>query len=103
MKHDGKLETCPSRRPFFINKNTSREQLLYNNNKNGSWTKDINKNTNKPNKYSPKAKISRYLPKLNSVCFEYPFDHINPMDNTHDENQLIDAHKELSIEDSKEG
>ena len=42
----------------------------------------------------PKAKISRHGPKINSVLFEYPYYQINPMENTNDDTQLIDAHEE---------
>ena len=31
-------------------------------------------------------------PKANSVCFEYSYDHINPIENTNDETHFIDEH-----------
>ena len=37
---------------------------------------------------------------MNSVCFEDPYDHINPMDNTHEETNLIDTQRK-DIEDSE--
>ena len=38
---------------------------------------------------------------MNSVRFEDPYDHINPMDNTHDYTHLIDT-QEHNIEDGED-
>ena len=84
MKNDIKIETCTFRGPFFINKKTAREKLLQNNHKNGSRPKEFNKNTDKSNTDPPQDKISCHQPKVNSVRFEDPYEHINPTENTHD-------------------
>ena len=91
MQHDGKLETCPFRGPWFIKKNSSREQLLQKNHKNGSHPKDSNKNTDTSNTYTPQATIDRHGQKLNSVLFEDPYDNINPIYNIHEDTNLIDT------------
>ena len=92
MQHDGKIETCPFRRPFFTKKNEGREQLLHNNHKNGSRTKDFNKKSDTSNTSLPQAIIACNKPKLNSVRFEDPYDHINPMENNYDKTHILDTH-----------
>ena len=76
---------------FFINKNPFREQLIQNNNKNWSRTKYFNKNTDTFTTAPPKDKIYLIWPKVNSFHFEEPNDHVNPMENTHDDTLLIDT------------
>ena len=94
IQHDGKLETCPFRVPFFISKKTAREQIPQNNHKYGSRPKDINNNIDASISGSPKDTIDWHGPKVNSVYFEDPYDHINPMDNTNVDTHLADAHEE---------
>ena len=101
-QHDGKLETFPFRGTLVINKKSSREQLLHKNNKNGSLPKYFNKNTDTSNTDPTQDTIDCNWPKVNSVRFEYLYDHINPMENTHDDTHLLDTHVEHNREDSNE-
>ena len=80
-----------------MSKNTSREQLLQKNHKNWSQPKDFNKNIDTPNTSPPQAKMAYHRPKLNSVWFEYPYDHINPMENTQEDINPIEP-QEQNIE-----
>ena len=98
MQHDGKLETCSFRGPLFTKEESAREQLLKNNNKNGSRHKYFNKNTDTSNTALSQDTIDFHPPKVNSVCFEEPYDHINRIWNTHDYTHIIDA-KEQNRED----
>ena len=41
----------------------------------------------------PKTTNSCHQPKINSVCFEEPYEQINPMDNKNDNTHLIDSHE----------
>ena len=59
IQNDGRIETCPLRGPLFINKNSAIEQLLQNNNKNGSQPKDFNKNIDTCNTAPPQATITQ--------------------------------------------
>ena len=93
MQHGGKLQTCPFRGTLLMNKNSDREHILQNNNKNISRPKDFNKNTD-----PTQSTIARHQPKSNSLGFEEPYDHINTMENTHDETHIIDKHNEKSEE-----
>ena len=101
MQPDGKLETCPFIGPLFINKKSSREELFQNNHQNGSQSKDFNKNTDTSNTASPLSTISRHRPRVNPVRFEGPYNHINPMENIHEDTHLIDTQKQ-NIEDAKD-
>ena len=65
MYHDGKLETCTFRGKTFINKNSARKNLLQKNHKNGSRTKDFNKNTYTSNISHTRATIDRHRPREN--------------------------------------
>ena len=51
---------------------------------------ELNKNTDKYNSDPPQDTIYHHQPKVNSVRFEDPYDHINPMENTHEDTHLID-------------
>ena len=93
MQHDGKLENCLFRGPFFIKKKASREQILQNN-ENVSRPKYINKNTDISRSYPPTAIIACHQPKINSVRFEDPHNQINPIENTNNDTQIIDSHEE---------
>ena len=84
---------------MLVKKNASIEQLLQNNYKNVSQPKDVNKNTDTPNTAPAKSKISHHWPKANLVRFEDPYDHINPMKNTHEDTHTIDT-REKNIEDA---
>ena len=83
---------------MFIQKKSAREQLLQNNHKNGSQPKDFNKNTDTPNAYTPQDTIARHRPKVDSVHFEYSFEHINPIYNTHEDTHIINT-QEQKMED----
>ena len=90
IQHDGKLENCSFRGTLYIKKKATRKKLPQKNHKHGSWTKDFNKNTDTSNNTgTPYAIISCHLPKANSVWFEDPYDHINPMDNNHEDTHII--------------
>ena len=64
------------------------------NNKNESPPKELNKNTDKPNTAPPHDTIAWNLPKVNSFCFEDPYDHNNSMGNTHKDTHLIDTQEQ---------
>ena len=88
MKHE-KIEICLLRGPLFINKRAARENIIHNNNINGSRPKYFNKNTDTYSTDPTQSKIARHRPKTNSAFFEDPYDQINTMYNTHDDTQLI--------------
>ena len=69
--------------PLLINKNSAIEQLLQNNHKNRSRPKDFNKNIDTTKTSPPQATIDFNKPKVKSVQFEHPYNHINSIDNTH--------------------
>ena len=92
MQHNGKLDSFLFIGPLFRKKHLPREQLLHNNNTNGSLIKYFNKHTDIYNTARPRDTIARHWPKVNSVCFEDPYDHINPMENKNDETHLIYEH-----------
>ena len=95
MQHNVKLDNFPFRGSFFLNKKSSIQQLLQNNHKNGSRPKDFDKNIYTSNNIDPlRATISCTLPKVNLVQFEDPYDHINPMENTHEYTNLIDTQEQ---------
>ena len=90
MRHNGTLENFPSRGPFYIHAKAPREQLLKKNHKHGSQTKDFNKNKyTSQNTGLTQDIISLTCPKVNSVCFDEPYDHIHHMENTHEDTHLI--------------
>ena len=89
MNHDGKLETWTFRGPLLIKNKVEIEQLHQNNNKNGLRPKESKKNIDTSRLAPPKATIYCHKPKVNSVRFEDPCDHINNMDNANDDTHLI--------------
>ena len=95
MQHDEKLETCPFIRQLFINKNSARENLLQNNHKKGPRPKDFNRNNDTSNTAPTQSTIDDHWPKANSVRFEDLYDHINPMDNTHEDTHLMDTKEQI--------
>ena len=99
MHNNGKLETRRFRGPSFINKKAPREKIIHNNNKHGKSTKDFKNNIDTSSSGSPRTKLFRHKPKVNSVRFGDPYDHINPTENTNDETHLINAYEEHTIED----
>ena len=102
MQHGGKRDNFPFWGLLFIREKISRKQFLQNNTKIGSRPKYNNKNTDTSSISPPRATISCHWPKVNSVCFEDPYDHINDMNNTHDYTHILDTHVEQKIEDSEE-
>ena len=82
-----------------MKQNSSRKQLLQNNDKNGSQHKDFNKNHETPNTDPPQATIALHHLKVNSVRFKYLYGHIKPRDDTHEATHLIDT-QEQNIEDA---
>ena len=64
-------------------------------------TQRVKKNTDTSNTAPTKAKIDCHSPKLNLVRFEDPYNHINGMDNTHDDTHLIYTHMEQNIKYSE--
>ena len=75
------------------------EYLLQNSHKNGSRPKDFNKYTDTATRQD---KISHHLSKVNSVYLEDPYDHINPMDNTHNDTYFLDTYLDYNREDYQE-
>ena len=94
MQHDGKIENFTLRGTLFIKKESIRKQLLQNNHKNWSQSKDFNKNTDISNTATPQDTFYRKKPKVNSVRFEDPYDHINPTENTHENTHIIDTQEQ---------
>ena len=100
MQHGGTLDNFTFRGPLYIHKKSPREQIPQNNHKRVSLPKDYNKNKDTSNNIGPpQDTISRTCPKVNLERFEYPYYHINPMDNTHEDNHLIGT-QEQYIEDA---
>ena len=84
MQHFRKLDNFPFRVPFFIHENTPREQLIQNNHRHGSRPKEFNKNKDASKNKGPlQAKNACPITNVISVRFDDPYDHINPMENTH--------------------
>ena len=52
------------------------------------------KNTNTSNTAPTQSKIDHHRPTVKSVLFEHPYNHINPMDNTHEGTHLIDKQEQ---------
>ena len=102
LKHNYEtLEDFPFRGPLYIHKNAPREQHIQKNHKNWSRPNNFNKNKDTSNNTDPhQDTISCPRPKLNSVHFEDPYEHINPMENTHEDTHLIDT-QEKDIEDNE--
>ena len=91
MQHDGTLDSCPFTGPFYIQEKAPTEQFIHNNHKHRSRPKDFNKkkDTSK-NIGPPQAKISRPRPKVNSVQFYDPYDHIHHMEIAHEDTHIFD-------------
>ena len=51
----------------------------------------LQKNTDASNTGLHQNKIALHRPNINSVCFQYPYTHINPMCNTHEDTHRIDT------------
>ena len=78
-----------------MHEKSPREQLLQNNHKHGSRPKEFNKNKDKSNNTGPlQYKISRPHPKMNSVRFDDPYDHIHHMEHTHEDTHRIDTQEQ---------
>ena len=90
IQYYGKLETCPFRVLLFINKKSAREQSLQGNYKNVARPKDLNKTLIKQHRSSSGYNFLS-LTKIEAVQFEDTNEHINPMDNTHDDTHPIDT------------
>ena len=95
MQHYGTLEPPPFRVPLYIHAKSPREKILQKNHKHGLRPKQLNKNkyTSK-NKGPPQATIACPRPKLNSVRFDDPYDHIHHMDHNHEKTHLIDTQEQ---------
>ena len=92
MRHYGRLENPPFIGPLYIHTKASREKLLQKNHKHGSSPKDFNKiKYISKNTGSPQAKISCPLPKVISVWFDDPYNHIHHTEHTHENNHPIDT------------
>ena len=92
MQHDGTLENFPFRVLLYIHSKAPIEQIPQNNHKHVSQPKYFNKNKDtSKNTGPPQATIYRPHQKVKAVCFDDPYDHINPMENTHEDNHLIDT------------
>ena len=91
MKHDRILEHFPFKGPLYIHAKAPREQLLQNNHKHWSSPKYFNKKIyTYKNIGIPEATIFWHIPKINSVQFDDPYDHIHRMEHTHENTHLID-------------
>ena len=63
--------------------------------KNVSRPKEFNKNKDSSkNTVPPQATIDCPCPKVNSVHFDDPYDHINHTENTHKDTKLIDTQEQ---------
>ena len=81
MQHGGTLENPPFRVTLYINAKAPIEQLLHKNHKHGSRSKDLKKiKYASKNTGLPQAKIARPCPKVKSVWFDDPYDHIHHME-----------------------
>ena len=78
-----------------MHEKSPREQQLQNNHKHGSRPKEFNRNKDKSNNTRPlQYKISLSRPKINSVRFDDPYEHIHHMENTHEYTHLIDTQEQ---------
>ena len=92
IQNDGTLENVSFRGPFYIHAKSPREQLLHNNHKHGSSTKDFNKYKYKYKNTGPtQSTIPFPHPKPNSVRYEDPYDHIHHMGHNHENSHPIDT------------
>ena len=88
MKYDSKPEKCPLYGPLFIKK-ARRENLLQIIQNTGSITKAFNKDTDTSCSGTPKAKLQRHQPKINSVLYNNPCDFINTRDTNNESTPLV--------------
>ena len=92
MQPDGTLDHCPFRGPLYINAKAPIEQLLQNTHKHVSRLNDFNKSKDTSKNTVPTQDIiSRPCPKVTSVRFDEPYDHIHHMEHTNEENHIIDT------------
>ena len=87
---------------IFIKKKAEIDHLPQNNHKHGSRPKDFNNKFDNSISSPPRDITYRHKPKVNSVRFEYPYNHINTMENNNNDNHLIDAHDDHTREDAEE-
>ena len=85
---------------MYIHAKAPRGQLLQNNHKHGSRTKDFNKAKINTKKGPPQDTIARPRLKLNPARFGDPYDHVHHMEHTHEDNHLIDT-QEQDMENNK--
>ena len=80
MQHYRALDNFSFGGPLYMHTKAPREQFLNNNHKHGSQPKEFNKNKYTSKKTGPpQAKMYFPCPKVNSVQFNDPYDHINHM------------------------
>ena len=92
MQHYGTLADFPFRVPLYISAKSPREQILHKNPKYLSRPKDFNKDKDSSqNTGLIQAIIACTCPKVKSVQFFYSYGHIHHMQNTHEDNHLIDT------------
>ena len=77
MHNYGKLETCHFRNPLFINKNSEIEYIIHKNHRHGSIPIYFNNNIDTSSSGTPKATCVQHKPKVHSLHFVDPYDHIN--------------------------
>ena len=94
-----KIGNIPFQEPIVHQANASREHLLDNNHNHGSTPQKFNKIIDTSMLGPTKATIYNNKPKMNLVSFVEPYGCINPTDNINNYTNLVDAHKEHTIED----
>ena len=88
--------------PLLIKKKATIEQLLYNKHKHGSRPKDFNNNFDTSRSRPSKDRCAGHKPKVNSVQFFDPYDHINTTNNRNYTNHLLNEHVEHTREEYDE-
>ena len=78
----------------YLSRKEARENKIQNNHKNGSRPKEFNKNIDTSISAPPRDKFLRNKPKVNSVWFVEPYDHINTVDINNESTYLVNAHEE---------
>ena len=71
---------------------SAKEQIIKNNHKNVSISNYCNMNIDTLISGPPESTFVCHIPKVNSVRFEDPYDHINPMCNNNYTNHIVNAH-----------
>ena len=99
MQHYSKLETCPFRGPFLINKNDTREHTIQIKHKHGYRPKEFNNDTDTSGSGSPKSTFQHYQTKVNSVQFNDIYDYINTRDTNNEPTPLINTTDERLTEE----